>query len=208
MLLLSYVCLAQIQINHRTDFKDAARLVQVLLTAWEQMTNLKAKSVLAEVLTIEQEDAKDVLKDVDTWNKSKDPSKCEEYLNELLRIKLNLARSMNPQAWAHHYLSGTPIQQYLKWVVESMQDTSAQHIKLLVQRLVEPSDLNLVKSFPGKHFICKWLNQTDQLPNQRTPECKDLNSLQEFVQKALNMLYKAIAEGNTQGTEETQRQVT
>ena len=208
LLMLSYVCLAQIQINHRTDFKDAARFVQVLLTAWEQMTNLKAKSVLAEVLTIEQEDAKDVLKDVDTWNKSKDPSKCEEYLNELLRIKLNLARSMNPQAWAHHYLSGAPIQQYLKWVVESMQDTSAQHIKLLVQRLVEPSDLNLVKSFPGKHFICKWLNQTDQLPNQRTPECKDLNSLQEFVQKALNMLYKAIAEGNTQGTEETQRQVT
>ena len=193
--------------NHKKDFRDAAKFVQVLLRAWEQMTNLNTNSVLAEVLKMNHENAIDVLKDVHAWNENKDPSKCEEHLNELLRIKLNLAKSMNPEAWAEDYLSVPPIQQYLKWVVEVMNDCSAEHIKLLMQRIVEPSDFNLVKSFPGRHFIFKWLNQADKLSDSKALECKNLHDLQEFVQQALCKL-NAIAQDGTQNIEQAQRHVT
>ena len=149
-----------------------------------------------------------MLKEVSIWNETKDPSKCNECLNELLRTKSNLAKSLNPQAWPNLYLSEVSIQQYLKWVVEVMQGKNASRIKVLMQHVVEPSDLSLVENFPGKHSIFKWLNQTDLLPDSQLPKCTNLRSLQDCVKIALEQLHMANAGYGTQTMEQAQKRVT
>jgi len=155
---------AQTQMNHRADFKDDGNLVQILFNAWQIMIQKLPRYVSTKVLIFEAGGAEDIMKQVSSWNKSKDPSKCEECLKELLRTKSNLAKSKKNQAWPILYLSKFPIQQYLKWVVKVMQGKNSKHIKPLMQQLLEPSDVDAVKNFPDKDFIFKWLNQSNQHP--------------------------------------------
>jgi len=180
--------------NHRTEFKEPKKLVQVLLKAWERMTK--------------EEDVKSTLREVSSWNEIQDPSKCEECLMDLLTTKLNLSKSKKLQAWPILYLSEVPIQQYLTWVVEVMQGKNTKHIKVLMQRLVEPSDLNVVKNFPGKHLIFKWLNQTDLPADSKLPRSAYLKSLQHCVKKALDHLHEATAGDDIENMEQAQKQVT
>ena len=163
---------------------------------------------IADQSRIEDEDRKSMLKEVSIWNETKDPSKCNECLDELLRTKSNLAKLLNPQAWPNLYLSEVSIQQYLKWVVDVMEGKNASRIKVLMQHVVEPSDLNLVENFPGKHSIFKWLNQTVLLPDSQLPKCTNMRSLQDCVKKALEQLHMADAGDGTQTMEQTQKQVT
>ena len=161
------------------------------------MSKLTAKSVLAEVLMI-KEDTKDLLEKVSEWNECKDVSKCDENLNELLKAKMELD---DPQTWPQLYLSNGPIQQYLKWISDVIPNESFENIKYLVQNLVEPSEINTVGYFPGKHSIFKWLYQ---VPIGTPVKCDDITMFQDFIQKALKQLDEAAA----REMEQTEIQVT
>jgi len=191
---ITYLLTLHKQMNHRTEFKEPRKLVQVLLKAWEMMTK--------------KEDVESTLREVSSGNEIQDLTKCEECLNKLLITKLNLSKSNNPHAWPILYLSEVPIQQYLKWVVKVMQGKDTKHIKALMQRLVEPADLNVVKNFPGKYLIFKWLNQTDLPADSKLPKCTDLKSLQHCVKKALEQLREATAGDNIENMEQAQKSIT
>ena len=169
------------------------------------MTKLPAPSLSGEIALQEEKDSRDMLITVDNWNHEKDQSQCEQHLKELVELKLKLAkRSMTPRAWPVLYLSKPPVQTYLKWVVESTTDKSVnkvenmenfEYTKLLMQQLVDPSDLNLVENFPDKYIISKWLYQPEKVQDILPLECKDFLSLQSFLKQALEDLH--IAQANT-----------
>ena len=95
---------------------------------------------------------RDLLKKVSEWNRIKDVSKCERNLYELQR-----AKSLNPQAWPDLFLSKTPVQEYLKWVVCVEHGHNLEVVQQLVQFIFEPSDFKAVKQFPGERQIIDWL---------------------------------------------------
>lgn len=195
--------------NHRREFKDPVKLIQVLTAAWGRMTNMKSDLMHTEQLFYEEEDSKDLIKTVTTWNKMKDPSTCEKCLQKLLDVKQQLAKeSMNPQVWAEHYLSQDPIQHYLKWVVEVMQNKIASNIKLLIHQLLYP-DVSSVSTFPGELYILRWLNHPDNPPEScgKPNECSSFESLQSFVEQGLRDVNMAIAGGSVL-VESVQREVT
>jgi len=178
---ITYLLTLHKQMNHRTEFKEPKKLVQVLLKAWERMTK--------------EEDVKSTLREVSSWNEIQDPSKCEECLQQLLKTKSNLAKSKKPQAWPILYLSRLPIQQYLAWVVKVMQGKNTKHIKPLMQKLLEPSDVDVVKNFPDKDFILKWLNQTNQHPDSEPPKI-----VQSATQHKIKPSKSAISVGESSPT--------
>ena len=187
--------------NHTRSFSDPNKLLQTLTTAWEKMTKLQARLLGEEAVLQEEAHSMDIMTTVNSWNKQKNQNSCEQYLRHLVNLKLQLAkRSMTPRAWPVIYLSKSPIQNYLKWVVKVTEDRSEkttedksqgnfESIKHLMQQLVDPSDLNLVRNFPDKNYISKWLYQSDQdiLPL----ECKDFLNLHGFFKQALEDVYFA-----------------
>ena len=186
------------------SFQDPKRLLHTLIAAWEEMTKLHARSMGGEVALQEEAHSASTLALVNGWNAKKEANKCEEHLKKLVKVRLDLAkRSMTPRAWPVLYLSKLPVQNYLKWVVEVSKERSAnatqgaethessEFIKVLMQQLVDPSDLHLMENFPDKHCISKWLYQSDQVETILPLECKDFLTLQDFLKQALDNLYIA-----------------
>ena len=200
VVLLFQLCYStHVQMNHMRSFRHPKKLLQTLITAWEKMTELQAQLLGEGAVLQEEAHSMDVMMTVKSWNDQKNQNSCEQYLRHLLNLKLQLAkRSMTPRAWPVIYLSKSPIQNYLKWVVKVTEDKSektmadksqenSESIKHLMQQLVDPSDLNLVQNFPDKHYISKWLYLSDQdiLPL----ECKDFLNLHGFFKQALEDVY-------------------
>ena len=190
--------------NHMESFQDPKGLLHTLLVAWEQMTKLHARSLGGEIVLQEEAHSENTMVLVNSWNVKKEASKCEQHLKKLVKVKLDLARrSMTPHAWPVLYLSKLPVQNYLKWVVEVSKEkgatatqgaetqVSSEFIKLLMQQLVDPSDLHLVENFPDKYCISKWLYQSDQVETILPLECKDFLTLHDFLKQALENLYIA-----------------
>ena len=172
------------QMNHMKNFQNPQRLLQTLIASWEEMTKLQALSLGGEIALQEEAHSADILVAISNWNDQKDEKSCELHLKQLARLKLELTkRSMTPQAWPILYLSKPLIQNYLKWVMKVTEDSESQAcIKLLLQQLVDPLDLNLVEFFPNRHYISKWLYQSNE--EVISLECKDLLSLLTFLKQA------------------------
>ena len=187
------------------NFQDPKQLVQTLTIAWEKMTKLRVHSLGAEVTLQEEARSMKILTTVNEWNAQKNQNFCELHLKQLAQQKLQIAkRSITPQAWPVFYLSKPPIQNYLKWVTKVTEHRSGkitegksqESIRLLMQQLVDPSDLNIVENFPDKHCISKWLYQSEQIEVILPLECKDFLNLQIFFKQALEDLYLAQTSGS------------
>ena len=158
------------------------------------------RSVSAGVAFQEEADSTDLVRTMNSWIDEEDPYKCEQHLKELVRLKLDLTeRSMTPQAWPVLCLSKQPVQTFLKWVVKVTKNSvnkgeneeSIENTKLLMQQLVDPSDLNVVENFPDKYIISKWLYQSEKVQDILPLECKDFLSFQNFIKNALVGLHNA-----------------
>ena len=112
----------------------------------------KASETVRQPAELDEQAIRDLLKKVSEWNRIKDVSKCERNL-----YKLRQAKSLNPQAWPDLFLSKTPVQEYLKWVVHVGHGHNLEAVQQLVQFIFEPSDLKAVKQFPGEQQIIDWL---------------------------------------------------
>ena len=174
------------------NFRDPKRLLQILIVAWEKMTKLLAPSFGGEMVLQATDSAHELMTIMDSWNDKKDQTKCGQHLKELIQWKLNVnKRSMTFRAWPVFYLSGLPVQNYLKWVVKATEGENqgnCKYIKCLMQQLVDPLDLHLVENFPEKHYVAKWLYQSDQAEDILPLKYEDILSLQNFIKQALENL--------------------
>ena len=75
-----------------------------------------------------------------------------------------------------------------------------------MQQLVASSDLNLIENFPDKHFISKWLYQSEKFEDILPVECKDFLSLMNFLKHVLEELYISQAQ-NGIGPSQKQAQI-
>ena len=175
--------------NYRKEFSN--KLVHVLVRAWERMTKLKEKCVLSEILAFNEDD---VLGSVTEWNKCQDISMCKKNLIVLLKAKHKLTDSKHPRVWLDLYLSAAPVQQYLIWVVQLDLKQDFEVIKSLLRQLVEPSDFNAIKSFPGKASIFKWIYQINPMAASKRAKYSSMEGLLEFIDVVLHKLRMAKSE--------------
>ena len=114
-------------------------------------------------------DAIELIKDVTIWNQSNDSKDCEDKLLHLLeRKQAIIKKAMDPLVWPMYYLSHSPLQQFLKFVVDihkqmcSSDSMQLQAVRGFMRQVIGPIDLESVHSFPDRDCILKWVFETDK----------------------------------------------
>ncbi len=175
-----------INTNHRTELGD---MVEVLRNTWEKITSLKAKKDLTSILSHEPED---VLKEINLWNEEDELTlhQIEVNLQRLMEVRSDIiSKTSNPTVWVKKYLSQPPLQQFLKYILDTSQlQGISDHIKFIMRQLIrkeELSDLN-VRFVPTYDRVAEWLYQTSEMPVQKQDLEKiitDLESFEKFLKE-------------------------
>ena len=149
--------------SHQIDFKNPVLLADNLRTAWEKLNSVMLK---IEVLPGTSDHAEHICKEVRDWIKENDFNRCISHLSRLLEMKeLVMKEQMDVRQWAQRYLSFCPLQEYLQLTVDmciAKQPHECEEIKCLMQRVVDPVDLESVPEFPKRDSIRQWLFGCDK----------------------------------------------
>ena len=177
-----------IKLNHD---KELGAIKEVLRSTWENMTGLKAERDVSAILTHNPDT---VLEEVSEWIKEEDksPEQITKNLKYLLEVRRDVIKETTPTFWITEYVLQSPLQHYLQLIVGLMLEPyHVQHIKLLMEQLIEQEELKLLdrRDYRRIERVIKWLYEEPK-PNQSQKPVQnkttDFESFTKFLKTTLD----------------------
>ena len=129
---------------------------------------------------------------VKRWNKAKDKSKIQSNLKVLIQeVKQSLK---SPHSWSD-YLSQYPLVEYIKWVVSITSKQEVEYRKVLLQQIVDQSELKFLP-VTASSVISFYLYSQYQDREYKHLSCTDFEMFLKHLEGELEKLHSASLRGD------------
>ncbi|XP_019489898.1 PREDICTED: interferon-induced very large GTPase 1-like [Hipposideros armiger] len=192
--------------NHRSDFKDALQVANLLKDSYTALTSRTAQIQYAEELLSVEKETRVFLEDVKSW----EVSDSEEQLKKLIHFMQMLSQKIKGyDTWVHICLTDWGLQNFLINTVNFCKKSSfykTKFIKSQLRSLLDPH-IYRVTNFPQAHSIMQWIFLSES--QREHINISEFSELIKILKEAQNDLREVKAKSKSAETvDEAQRKAT